>query len=134
MANHLSKNAQKGLGRLGDLILPASGEFPKYSDVAGFQYLDEMVENAPEDDISSLSLVLSILAFMPGFILQWIVSKMEKSQYDPSNGILAVTFRQLNVGIRGLLYSTYYSEKINPNYKGKTPEQLIDFEVKRVAD
>ena len=93
-----------------------------------------MVENAPEDDISSLSLVLAILAFMPGFILKWIVSKMEKSQHDPSNGILAVTFRQLNVGIRGLLYSTYYSEKINPNYKGKTPEQLMEFEVRRVVD
>ena len=134
MANHFSNSAKKGLSRMGDLILPASGEFPKYSDVAGLQYIDELVINAPKEDINSLNLLLTILSFMPTFILKWLIGKMATSQSNPSNGFIGVTFRQLDVGLKGLVFTTYYGEKINPNYTGKTPEQLVDFKINRIVD
>lgn len=132
--NTFSNRAIKGICKLGDIFLPENGEFPKYSDVAGTHRLNDLVEYAPKDDFQSLNLVLIIFSFLPNFILKMIANKMVSAMTDPGENIILTTFRQMNMGIRGLLYSTYYSELTNPNYKGKTPLQVMDYTINRVVD
>ena len=62
------------------------------------------------------------------------MGKFEAAQEDDSEGIIASTLRQLNLGLRGLCYSTYYSEFTNPAYKGRTPMEIIDYKVNRVTN
>lgn len=126
----LNASAKKSLTRIGDILLPKNGEFPSFSETGSIEHIDELTAYAPEDDISDLNTLLSVLAFMPGFVLKWLVNKMENAQM--SNGALASLFRQLDFGLKGLLFSCYYSEKMGAAYKGKKPLDVIGFSVNRV--
>ena len=130
MSKILSPSALKGLNKIGDIMVPKNGEFPAFSEVGGLEYIDDLVAYAPEGDISDLGMVLSILSFMPTFVLQWLVNKLEDAQN--SDGFLSPIFRQLDFALRGLIFSCYYTEKVGSNYTGKKPLDIISWEIKRV--
>lgn len=132
MSKILSKQALKALNRIGDIIIPENGEFPKFSDTASIQHIDDLLDYAPEDDISDLNLLLTVLAFMPGFILSWMVGKMETSREN--NGPLGTLFRQLDFGVKGLVFSCYYSGKMGDTYQGENPLDIIGFSINRIED
>lgn len=128
--NSLSPIAKKGLCRLGDIICPKNDEFPSYTELGVIDYVDGMLETAPEPDIKDLGLVLSILAYMPDFALKWLVKSMNESHHK--NGFISTLFRQLDFGIKGIIFSTYYSGEKGHNYSGKTPTDVIDFSINRM--
>jgi hypothetical protein len=134
MANFFSTRATKGLLKVGDIYCPKNGEFPSFTEAAGTTYLTNLVANVPPDDFSSLSLVLAIFSFLPNGILHWIINACTNAQNNPSDGILSSTLRQLNIGLRGLCYSIYYSEFTNPNFTAKKPLEVIDYKLNRVVD
>ena len=134
MANLFSTRATKGLLKVGEIYCPKNGDFPSFNEVAGTFKLNNLVKNVPSDDFNSLNLVLAIFSFLPNGILNWIITACTKSQSNPSDGIIQSTFRQLNIGLRGLCYSTYYSEFNNPNYSGKKPLEVIDYKVNRITE
>jgi hypothetical protein len=134
MANFFSTRATKGLLKVGEIYCPKNGDFPSFSEAAGTPYLNNLAANVPEDDFSSLNLVLTIFSFLPKGILNWIIEACTNAQNNPSDGIIPSTLRQLNIGLRGLCYSIYYSEFTNPNYKGKKPLEVIDYQINRVID
>jgi hypothetical protein len=132
--NTFSKRAVIGLSKIGDVYLPKNNEFPTYSEVADTTKVDMLIENAPKEDIEALNMVLVIFSYLPMFVIRFLVYQFSKSMSSKSNHIIASSFRQLNMGLRGLCYSTYYSEFTNPNYKGKTPLQILDYSLNRVED
>lgn len=132
--NTFSKRAAVGLSKIGDIYLPQNGEFPKYSEVADTTKLDMLIENAPKEDIEALNMVLVIFSFLPSFVIKFLIHQFANAMSNKSNNIIASSFRQLNMGLRGLCYSTYYSEFTNPNYKGKTPLQILDYSLNRVEN
>ena len=134
MANFFSTRATKGLLKVGDIYCPKNGEFPSFKESAGTAYLNNLVMNVPEDDFSSLSMVLAVFSFLPNGILKWLIGVFEKAQNNPSDGLIPSLLRQLNLGLRGLSYSIYYSEFTNPNYTGKKPLEIIDYHLNRVVD
>lgn len=132
MANTFSNRAVKGLIKFGNIYCPKNGEFPSYEEVAGTQKLDNLALNVPNDDFSALNLVLIIFSFLPNGMVKWFADKFEAAQNNPSDNIIQSNFRLLNLGLRGLCYSTYYSEFNNPNYNGKKPLEVIDYHLNRV--
>lgn len=134
MANFFSTRATKGLLKVGEIYCPKNGDFPSFSEAAGTPFLNNLVANVPEDDFSSLSLVLAIFSFLPQGILRWIIDTCTNAQHSGKDGLIPSTLRQLNLGLRGLCYSIYYSEFTNPNYTGKKPLEIIDYHVNRVVD
>ena len=113
-------------------MIPKNGEFPSYSEVKGLDYIDDIVSYAPESDISDLNMVLSILGFMPSFVIKWFVDKMAKSHENEERGGISVIFRQLDFGIRGIIFATYYTEKTSPSFKGKKPVDIIGYSINRI--
>lgn len=129
MSKILSSLAIKTLYRMGDIMVPRNGDFPAYSEVKGLEYIDEMLCYAPENDIKDLNLLLSILSFMPTFVLRWLIAKMGKSHNE--EGGISVIFRQLDFGIRGIVFATYYTEKTSSSFKGKKPIETIGYSINR---
>ena len=129
-SKYLSKSAIKGLTRIGDILIPGNDEFPSFSSYMCMDHIDDLVGFAPGDDIKDLGMVLGILSFMPRGILTWLVKTMSKSHKN--TGPLGTVLRQLNMGIRGLIFSLYYSEKPGNNYKDKNPTALIGFTLNKV--
>lgn len=134
MANFFSTSATKGLLKVGEVYCPKNGEFPSFKETAGTAYLNNLVKNVPQDDFSSLSLVLSIFSFLPQFMVTWIIEFCRKAQYNTSDNLLYNNLRQLNLGLQGLCFSIYYSEFTNPNYKGKKPLEILDYSLNRVTE
>lgn len=131
-SQYLSKSALKAINRIGDMMIPRNGEFPSFSEVGGIEHIDELVSYAPADDIKDLNMLLTILAFMPNFVLRWLVGKLETAL--ESNGPLSPLFRQLDIGLRGLIFSCYYTEKLGSRYTGPRPLDIIGFDLSRVED
>lgn len=125
----IKPSATKGLKKIGDIFLPRNGEFPSYSQIADTTTLPMLLKNAPPDDAASLLMVLGIFSYLPKFVLKWLVKKMEKSMSHPSNGIIQVTLRQLFMGLRGILFSTYYSEFTDKSYSGKTLLEILGYKL-----
>ena len=132
--NYFSTRATKGLLKVGEIYCPKNGEFPSFKEVAGTAYLNNLTANVPADDFSSLAMVLAIFSFLPDGILKWIINACTNAQKNPSDGMLPSLLRQLNIGLRGLCYSIYYSEFTNPNYTGKKPLEVIEYKLNRVVD
>lgn len=129
MSKILSKSALKAINRIGDIMLPKNGELPSYSELGGIEHIDEILRYAPEGDMKDLNMVLSILSVMPKFVLKWLVNKMRRSH--ERGGGLWVIMRQLEFGLKGIILSTYYSEKAGSNYKGRTPLEIIAYSINR---
>ena len=130
ISTHLNKSAIKGLTRIGDILIPGNDEFPSFSAYMCMDHIDDLLSYAPNDDIKDLGMVLSVLSIMPKTILNWLVKKMAYAHKNegPSGTLL----RQLNMGIRGIVFSLYYSEKPGINYKAKNPTEMIGFTLNKV--
>lgn len=130
MSKILSSFAIKTIYRMGDIMIPRNDELPAYSEVKGLDNIDDVLVYAPESDIKDLNLLLSILSFMPTFILKWLVGKMANSHHE--EGAVSVILRQLDFGIRGIVFATYYTEKTSLDYKGKKPIDIIGYSINRL--
>jgi hypothetical protein len=95
-------------------------------------HIDDLMAYAPADDVKDLKMVLGVFSILPTGILNWIVKKMASA--PNSDGALSTLFRQLNMGIRGVVFSLYYSEKPGASYSGENPTEMIGFTLNKVSD
>ncbi len=131
-SKYLSNSALKSINRIGDILCPGEGEFPSYSNLGCVEHIDTMFENAPPADVKDLGLLLFVLAFMPTSVLNWLVKRMANSHGE--EGEISVLLRQLDFGMRGIIFGTYYSGKVGSSYKGSNPLDLIGYDINRITD
>ena len=112
------------------VLIPGDDEFPSFSAFMCMHHIDDLVAHAPSDDINDLGMVLGILSIMPRGVLVWLVKTMSNAHNN--HGPLGTLFRQLNMGIRGIVFSLYYSEKPGINYKATNPTEMIGFTLNKV--
>lgn len=126
-SEQLSVRALRTLNRLGDIMIPADQDFPSFSELGCIEHIDGVIRHAPEDDIGDLGTLLAVLSLLPTFILRLFVHSTENAR--GKKGPIAPTFRLLNVALRGILFTLYYSGKHGSAYTGQTPLDIIGFEL-----
>lgn len=131
-SDYLSNAGVRALSRIGDILCPGDHEFPSYSETGCIEHVDRMLATVPPADMKDLGMLLTVLSFTPTFFLRWLVASMAKA--TDSNAPLSDLFRMLDFGLRGIIFGTYYSGFVGADYKGKTPNEVIGFEVNRVVD
>lgn len=126
----LGPKACRALERVADFIVPAVDGFPSFASIGCVEHVDAILENAPPKDAADLNLFLTALYFMPDAVLRFVVRNMEKADrwFEPA----ATTFRLLDLGLRGLVLSLYYSGKHGAGFRGETPADIIGFSLNRV--
>lgn len=131
-SKYFNSRAIQGLNRVGDIYLPHNAEFPSFSELGASDRVDDMLDYTPPDEVSMLGMVLVVFSFMP---LSWLHKLVDKLQASPSeNGPLSSLFRQLNMGLRGLLFTLYYSDKASPGYTGPLPLSLLGVSLNIIED
>ncbi|GMW02894.1 MAG: hypothetical protein AMXMBFR84_40300 [Candidatus Hydrogenedentota bacterium] len=130
VSQFLDEKAIRGLERLGDIILPREGRLPSFSEVGCVEHVDDVLAYAPPEDAASLNTVLGVLSFVPTFGLRGVVWCMHRADNWP--GPLGSTLRLLNMGVRGVVLSLYYSGKTGARYTGPDTCELIGFALNRV--
>ena len=121
----LGRRALIAFNRLGDLMLPRHKEFPSFSETGCIQFVDDIVLYAPAEDVKSLAALLTILSFCPDMLLKVLVGLTQRGQQlkGPAGPIL----RLLDMGIRSVVVTLYFSGKTAPSYNGKTPLELTGY-------
>ena len=131
-SNYFRPAALKGLNRIGDIFIPGEGDLPSFSEFDGIEHVDDIIAYTPAEDIASLNMVLSIFSILPDGTLRWVSDQMVAASYR--DGLLDGLLRQLNIGLKGILFSCYYSGKGGLNFVGKNPLDTIGYVVNRVMD
>lgn len=131
-SDYMSKAALRTVNRIGDILCPGDEEFPSYSQTGCIEHIDRMLATVPEGDMKDLNLLLTILSIKPKFVLRWLVRKMGSAH--ESSGPISDLLRMLDFGLRGIIFGTYYSGFVGAGYTGKTPYEVLDYEIKRVID
>lgn len=125
------KSALVGLNRIGDVFIPQNGDMPSFSQFGGIEAVDTVIAYLPTEDVGLLNIVLTLFAVLPKGALQWLVRQMEDSL--EKSGEIASLFRQLNLGLRGILFACYYSGLGATGFKGNDPLGVIGYDLNRVS-
>ena len=120
-SEYLSKREIKGVTKLGDILCPKNKDFPSFSELGCIQYIDDAVRNLDPYDRNDLKLFLKIASILPKFILKFVMIIINR----PFMALL----RMGNIGIKGIIYSLYYSGKQGDNYNGKPIFDIINYKV-----
>lgn len=131
-SRYFNQTALKGLNRIGNILITGTGDFPSFSEYNCIEHVDDLLAYAPADDVKDLGMVLTLLNFLPEFLLVKLIKVLAASPQN--HGPLGTVLRQLNMGIRGIVFSLYYSEKAGTGYSGTDPEKMIGFTLNRVRD
>lgn len=112
---------------VGEVMMPREGDFPSFKELGVIVHIDEILEHAPADDRQALGMLLSVLSFLPMPVLGWVVGFIETgATWGPPFGGF---FRQIEVGLRSIVVTLYFSGKSGRGYSGKTPLDVIDYHV-----
>ncbi len=122
-----SRQQLKGLNKLGDQMIPANEEFPSFSQTGCIEYIDTVMGAAHKDDQQAFGLLLWVLSYTPTLFIQWLLKLLDKTETLPP--VMAGPFRLLNVSLRGVVYTLYYSNKTAPFYRGNKVFDVIDYHV-----
>lgn len=121
----LGRRALVAFNRLGDLMIPGGEGFPSFSETGCIAHIDDMMPHAPQDDVKSLNLLLTVLGYCPTFILRGIVWTTDRGRDWPEP--VGTLVRMLDTGLRSVVVSLYFSGKSGGGFQGATPLDLIDY-------
>lgn len=123
--NYFQKSA---LNRLGDVICPKHGDFPAFSELDCVHHAHIVLDELPSQDLSDLKMLLFVLWFFPSPLMRIFLNVVEKLK--DLNGEIGTLMRMLNFGLRGVVFSLYYSGLTGPKAVVKTtPVNVVGFEV-----
>ncbi|MCC6488784.1 MAG: hypothetical protein IT364_14895 [Candidatus Hydrogenedentes bacterium] len=126
----LGPRAVRALERLGDIIVPRVGSLPAFSELGCVEHVDSVLAYAPREDVASLKNLLDILYFVPDSLLKLLICAMAKPEKWPA--FVATNLRLLDMGVRGVVLSLYYSGRTGATYEGPTPHELMGYEIRRI--
>jgi hypothetical protein len=118
----------KALNKIGDLMCPTHNELPSFTQLGAIEYVDILMAELPPNDLKDLKLLLTILGFMPSWILLGILNFLEKNQ--DMNGEIGTLIRTVRFGFRGIIFSLYYSGlKGHQSSVPSTPDQIVGYKI-----
>ncbi len=120
----------RAIERLGDLMIPQTEDFPSFTQLGCVEHIDDVLGYAPPEETGDLKMLLKGLSVMPDSALKGIIKLMMENKALPEN--MASTFRMMDTGLRGIIFTLYYSGKTGKNYTGKNPLEIIGYEIKRI--
>jgi len=106
-----TKSHLKGVEKLGRVVIPDNSDFPAFSDIQSEKYLNRMIDYMYDDDRSAILVILKLFSIMPLFKIRWTMSLIETG--SKWQGMLGAPFRMLQIALKGLIFTVYYSDVTN---------------------
>ncbi|MDX1695028.1 MAG: hypothetical protein R3208_14780 [Ketobacteraceae bacterium] len=126
-SEYFSTTQLEAIEKLGDIIVPANGAFPSFSDTGCIEHIDTVMAPAHEEDLKALGMLLLVLRYTPRLCIRWLLELMNRAEAMPR--WLAPPFRLLNISLKGIVFSLYYSNLTRDSYLGPRPFDAIDYEL-----
>lgn len=122
----LSERELAALTRIGDIMLPGDNEFPSFSQTGCVQFVDDLLCVMDVHDRRSLKILLRVCSLLPSVIVKGVLWLCQTRR--------EASLHLVELGLKGVVMSLYYSNKTAPAYAGPTPLEVIGFELQRVRD
>jgi hypothetical protein len=125
-SKYLSQRELKGFLKLADILVPGDGELPKFSNTNFINFIDLVLEEVNDADLGDLKLLFGLLFFMPKFLIHWFILFVENFQVGPD--FLKGNLAKIELGLKGIIYSLYYSRLPGPNADGDKIFKVLGWE------
>ncbi|MBX9787907.1 MAG: hypothetical protein K2Y37_03250 [Pirellulales bacterium] len=126
-SRYLNARQQRGLDRLGDALLPGDEAFPSFSRLGCGEHVDKLLAEMPQRDRGDVLTLLTVCGALPTALVRLLVALIESSDRVPTP--LGATLRFAKMGVRGLVLTLYYSGLKGSHYAGRTPLEILGYEV-----
>ena len=126
-SRYLNARQRRGLDRLGDALLPGDAEFPSFSRLGCGEHVDKLLAEMPDRDRGDVQTLLTVCGALPAPLVRLLVATIEGSDRVPT--ALGATLRFAKMGVRGLVLTLYYSGLKGSHYAGRTPLEILGYEV-----
>jgi len=126
----LNSFAMRGLAKCGDVYIPGDEDLSSFSESGFLEYIDKQLVNMEKDDIFGLNILLSIFSFFPQNLLVWVLKIASKNELLPK--FLRPTAKLINMGMKGLSCSLYYSGLESLNAKHPRVMEVMNWKPKRL--
>lgn len=107
-SKHFSKHQIKGIMKAGDVLVPEEAGFRKFSATPFIQEVDRMADYMTDEDRSGFAFLMGLFAVLPTPIVSAILRLASASQNGSSP--LTAPLRLINIGVKGVIYTLYYSD------------------------
>ena len=132
MSKYMGSLGLRGLSKVGDILIPAGDGWPSFSQLGCAEHVDRVVEDLPPSDRDGVGLLFGVFYFVPGFLLVMLFNFLERNH--AGDIFLGSVLRQIRMGVRGIVYSLYYSGWKGAAFSGKSPLELMDFKLTVIRD
>lgn len=116
--------------RIGDIMIPGGEGLPRYSETGCVAHIDPILEVTPAEDVAGLKILLAVLSLFPDGLLVWFLRFIGRAR--SGTGPLAGALRNIDIGLKGLVMSSYYSNRTGSDYRGPLVYEAMDFELRVV--
>mgnify|MGYP007059405198 FL=1 len=107
-SKHLSAWQMKGLGKVGDVVVPGDDVLPSFTESGSIEHVDRMLDHMTDFDRDGVKALLTLLRCLPGPLIAAILWVVQQDRRLP--GPLGAACRMVNIGIKGVVLSLYYSD------------------------
>lgn len=121
----LTPREVRALVRVGDILAPEHGPLPAFSATGCVRYVDDLLRYMPPGDVADIRLLLRMLSAIPTPGIRFILALARAGRRLP--GAVGATLRMIEIGLKGLVISLYYSGKAAPGHPGSTPVDVIGY-------
>lgn len=118
----------RGLLKTGDILIPGDSDMPSFSRTGCAAFVDAIVESMSKKDRDGFLTLMAVFGILPGFIVHGILALTSRARGLP--GVLGAPFRMLELGVKGVVMSLYYSDLHDTRYDGKPVFEIIRYDVR----
>ena len=127
ISKHLNDRQINGLLKLGDVVVPGDGVLPGFSETTFVNEIDRMFDYLSDEDREGVAMLLLVFNFIPKFCISWILSLSEMVK---GTNIISANLRMLNIGLKGIILTLYYSKIDDKDKFGEKIYHALDWDSK----
>ncbi|RLA63556.1 MAG: hypothetical protein DRQ88_01690 [Epsilonproteobacteria bacterium] len=125
-STYLNQRELKGFLKLADVMIPGEGDLPSFSSTNFVNFIDLVLEEVNDTDLGDLKFLFGLLAIMPNFLIHWSMLFVENFQIGPD--FLKGNLAKIEIGLKGIIYSLYYSRLPDHNADGDKIFKVLGWE------
>ncbi len=124
-SRHLGVHQILALEAIGDVLIPGDEDLPSFSRLGCVAHVDRLLDYMPDDDLRGLRDVLAVGSFLPRFLVVGLLYWLEAG-FWPS-GPWVAPLRVVRLGLRGIVFSLYYSGGAGPGFEERGPLEVLSY-------
>ena len=108
-SQYLTPGRLRGMLKMGDIIIPGGDGLPSFSQSGTIRDLDRVLDGLDRDDRENLLLLFGVLGVFPSPLSRLVIAMTKLHKALPTR--VGAFLRFLELGVKGIFFSLYYSDK-----------------------